>query len=238
MTSLQDVINRGDSFTPGQNNRVFIGTPYALSEAIPYQEMTLVTGAVAANATSLTLTQGSPVDLHERTLLGFKADWAGQGLSTAYQNYFVVSEFTAAGATQIPIEATPETAAGDEIIRVYAQIPYLSANTANIDNQVEIIEDRVFGEFFTKKQAVSESAALDASGVWIHDDPGFLAIRAVSGEGKLVTVMVTFDGNRGGTYGSAVIGQNGLNSGISEFVQATMNFDISGKPITLKSQVA
>lgn len=238
-TNFSQLLGNPNALLPGQKGKTFIGETFDLGSEIPYESATLVTGSVAANATSITVTAGTSVDLQEGTILAFKANWTDVSIIDSFTDYFVVSAFTAAGATSIPIEATPQTAAGDEEIRIFSKFPYYSANSVTINNQPEIISDNVQSNgLFDQKATISQTASIDTSGPRVDNDPGRAALEAVDGQGKRVVVMHLRPENRGGFVGVGVIGELTETSNKNEFVQVTANFDVSGQLIRLKAQAA
>lgn len=221
------------NLTPGQKGKNFVSTPYDLVQ--PYKEVELGSSGVTTTSTSSIelVTGGFDIPLYEGTLLRIKDDWS---ISSESELLVVVSAYTAAAATSIPIEtivpASAKTATAK--VRIYAWIPFFSTEQFSNDDTAEVIKGNVFSDGLRPEKAVvTIDGTASSSGGWVYDDPGFKEVRKAYKAASAIYYEHLFAYLRGGIGFEAYVTQNGRSANRNEFVQANNQYEVVGDTIDI-----
>ncbi len=208
-------------FTPAQQMKVFVSSPYSLAETIPSKLFTLTT-AVIANDVTASMTAASATTLYEGTRLNFGTE--------AVPKILYVADETVVGtsATVVPVEKAALGIATAATFAARAFYPYFSAKTYSLEVSPQEITDMVFSDGLYPEKAISSlNTSGSMSGAWVYDDPGMAQLIAAMDVGDYVYAEFIYPDGRGGRNAefNCGIGESADSSGM---IQRTANLIITG----------
>lgn len=229
MSQFAALVSSDRNLTPAQRTKNFIGGRLNPGDAFTAKAAT-VTGAIALADTEITIGAALDVDLYEGTPIFLKASWTGiNSLSDSYvEEYVIVSEFTAAGATTIPIEPSL-VALASSVARIPAWTPFFSTKNITVSSSGNIISDNVFsGGLEMEKAQTSTDKTANTSGPTVYGDPGLEEFRLAHDAGQKLVVCTVDPDQRGGEIFIAYVSQFDKAKEKDAFNQSTVNLAVSG----------
>lgn len=228
MSQFAALVSNDNNLTPAQRTKNFIGGRLNPGDAVAPKSAT-ITGNLVLADDSITIGAALDVDLYEGTPIFVKTDWTGISLSeTAVAQYVIVSAFTAAGATEIPIEPSL-VAMTAPLARIFAWTPFFSTKNITVSSSANIISDNVFsGGLEMEKAQTSTDNTANTSGPTVYGDPGLEEFRLAKDAGQKLVVCTVDPDQRGGEIFVAYVSQFDKAKEKDAFNQSTVNLAITG----------
>jgi hypothetical protein len=220
---------------PSQKTKIFVSTAYNRILGESPVKVTVSAGgtpALADGVLTIDLTADEAVTLYEGTRFIFAADEASVASSTKifYLSQQVVFDGTTA---EVGVKLEGKTGATiplatDEAYLV-SYIPFFSANSINVSDNGEQIEDNVFsGGFNMEKALIGLNQSAELSGPRVIGDPGYAELSECRNTGKVVDVMVVYPFRTGGEMFTAIVSELSRNSERGAFQQCSATLGITG----------
>ena len=235
MGQFSNLVANKKDLTSGQQIKLFVSSAYGAEDVQPFKTADTAAAIAVADTTITLATGGFDVPLYEGTILAVKTSWTGvTDIADYYTKYYIVAAYSDAADTTITIEPADFTAASADEVRIVSWIPYFSVNNYSTSRSSNVISDNVFsGGLFDEKDITSISGTINTSGPFKFDDPGLDVLDTVQREGKRTFLTVAFPSKRGGKCGETIVSQLDDSGERGNFMQSTVNFEVSGELIKI-----
>jgi hypothetical protein len=219
---------------PSQKTKIFLSTAYdrIKGESPDMVTISIASPVLAEGVLTADLTADEAVTLYEGTRFVFAADEAGVATSTKI--YYLSQQVTFDGTTaEEDVKLEAKTGAviplvTDEAFLV-SYIPFFSANSVNISDNGEQIEDNVFsGGFNMEKALIGLNQSAEMSGPRVIGDPGYEQLSICRNTGAVVDVMIVYPFRTGGESFTAICSELSRNSERGAFQQCSATLGITG----------
>ncbi len=220
---------------PSQKTKIFVSTAYdrVKGETPEMATISIDTNvALADGVLTADLESDIAVTLYEGTRVVFAADEAS--VSASNKVYYLSQQVEFDGTTAeagVKLEAkTGATVplATDQAFLV-SYIPFFSANSVNVSDNGEQIEDNVFsGGFNMEKALIGLNQSAELSGPRVIGDPGYEQLSICRNTGAVVDVMIVYPFRTGGESFTAICSELSRNSERGAFQQCSATLGITG----------
>lgn len=205
-------------------------------------------GAIAQGAVLISLSSSSPISFPTGATLTFGSvtitlnePVSLTATSTAFDILAAPSAVPAGSTTTVAsagpaipgVKLEAKTGAtvptGADKAFLVSYIPFFSANSINISDNGEQIEDNIFsGGFNMEKAMIGLNQSAEMSGPRVIGDPGYEELGICRNTGKVVDVMVVYPFRTGGESFTAICTELSRNSERGAFQQVSATLGITG----------
>ena len=223
---------------PSQKTKIFVSTAYdRIKGEVPVKATIAIDTNVALADGVLTADIESDINvtLYEGTRFVFAAD--EDGVATSNKIYYLSEQITlVGGGTPVTLEDIKFEAKTGSVIPLATDkaflttyIPFFSANSVNISDNGEQIEDNVFsGGFNMEKALIGLNQSAEMSGPRVIGDPGYEQLSICRNTGAVVDVMIVYPFRTGGESFTAICSELSRNSERGAFQQCSATLGITG----------
>lgn len=237
MSSLEfsSLANNPVDLIPSQKTKIFVSTAYdrVLGEVPVLATIEILDPVLTGSVLTVDLESDISVTLYEGTRFAFAL--TAEDALTSTKIYYLGQEVELTATVSSPA-ITLEAAAGatiplvTEFAFLSTYIPYFSANSINISDNGEQIEDNVFsGDFNMEKALIGLNQSAEVSGPRVIGDPGYVQLGICRNTGKVCDVMVVYPFRTGGEYFTAICSELSRNSERAAFQQVSATLGITGR---------
>lgn len=236
MSSLEfsKLANNPVDLIPSQKTKIFVSTAYEkVKGEVPVKAtISIANPALANGVLTVDLTSDIDVTLYEGTRFIFAATEADVASSNKIYYLSQQVEMTATtNVAAVKLEAKSGSVEPEATDYAYLTmyIPFFSANSINISDNGEQIEDQVFaGGFNMEKALIGLNQSAELSGPRVIGDPGYEQLSICRNTGKVVDVMVVYPFLSGGESFTAICSELSRNSERGAFQQVSCTLGITG----------
>lgn len=223
---------------PSQKTKIFVSTAYDKIKGETPNKVTVSAGgtpALADGVLTIDLTADEACVLYEGTRFVFAAN--EDGVASSAKVFYLSQQVTFDGtATVEDVKLEAKTGAVIPLATDEAYltmiIPFFSANSINISDNGEQIEDQVFsGGFNMEKALIGLNQSAELSGPRVIGDPGYAQMSTCRNTGAIIDVMVVYPFRTGGEYFTAICSELSRNSERGAFQQVSCTLGITSSII-------
>ena len=220
---------------PSQKTKIFVSTAYDRVKGETPEKATIsIDTAVALVDGVLTVDIESDINvvLYEGTRFVFAAD--EDSVATSTKVFYLSEQVEMTAATPVvgvKMEAKTGAAIPLATDKAYlvSFIPFFSANSVNVSDNGEQIEDNVFsGGFNMEKALIGLNQSAELSGPRVIGDPGYEQLSICRNTGAVVDVMIVYPFRTGGESFTAICSELSRNSERGAFQQCSATLGITG----------
>lgn len=223
---------------PSQKTKIFVSTAYDRIKGETPEMATIsidTNVALADGVLTADIESDINVVLYEGTRFVFAAD--EDSVATSDKVFYLSQqvELTGGGSPVTVADVKFEAKTGATIPLVtdkaflVSYIPFFSANSVNISDNGEQIEDNVFsGGFNMEKALIGLNQSAELSGPRVIGDPGYEELSKCRNTGAVVDVMIVYPFRTGGESFTAICSELSRNSERGAFQQCSATLGITG----------
>lgn len=219
---------------PSQKTKIFVSTAYDRVKGETPIKVTISPTAVALADSVLTATLDSDIDviLYEGTRFVFAAN--EEAVASSNKVYYLAQQLEILAATPVVgVKLEGKTGAAIPLVTdnayLVSYIPFFSANSVNVSDNGEQIEDNIFsGGFNMEKALIGLNQSAEMSGPRVIGDPGYEQLSICRNTGAVVDVMIVYPFRTGGEFFTAICSELSRNSERGAFQQCSATLGITG----------